>query len=282
MANTLLGARVIDAGGAMRLLESSLALDQFFARLYPSQAGALILDYDGTLAPFCKDRSKAFPYPGVSEAIFAIMEKGCTRVAIVSGRPVEEVIPLLGIFPFPEIWALNGLQHFTSDGECKSVLLSDPDEETLYRAEVWLDHEGLRHLAEIKPGGIAVHWRGLTEQDAQIARQRVRRGWERLVVNGRTALRDFDCGIEICLNGQNKADIVRAFVQELEPGLPLAYLGDDSSDEDAFASLKESNQALTVFVGEQWRDTNAKAWIKPPEELLDFFQRWVDCCGCAI
>jgi trehalose-phosphatase len=282
MANILLGTRLIDAGGVMQLLESSLALDQFFARLDASQTGALILDYDGTLAPFCTDRSKAFPYPGVSEALLAIMQKGRTRIAIVSGRPVEEIIPLLGIFPFPEIWALDGLQHLTSDGECRTVLLSDFDTEILFRAEACLDHDGLRHLAEIKTGSIAVHVRGLTEENAEIAYQRVRRGWERLAASGRTDLLEFDCGIEIRLKGRNKADIVRTFLQGLEPGVPLAYLGDDRSDEDAFTILREVSQALTVLVREQWRDTHAKAWIKPPEELLDFFQRWIDCCGYAI
>ena len=103
----------------MQVLESNLALHQFFDQLDASQTGALVLDYDGTLAPFCKDRLNAFPYPGVSQALFRIMRTGSTRIAIVSGRPVEEVIPLLGIFPIPEIWALDGLQRLWPDGTCR-------------------------------------------------------------------------------------------------------------------------------------------------------------------
>jgi trehalose-6-phosphatase len=68
---------------------------------------------------------------------------------------------------------------------------------------------------------------------------------------------------------------------ELEAGIPIACLGDDRTDEDAFRALRDCSQAITVLVRPEWRETEAKAWIKPPLELLDFFDRWVDCCGGA-
>jgi trehalose 6-phosphate phosphatase len=265
--------------GAMQILETSRVLDQFFGRLDGSQTGALVLDYDGTLAPFCTDRRSAFPYPGVSRALFTIMRDGCTRVNIITGRPVEEIIPLLGIFPFPEIWALHGLQHLTPDGECRTYPLSNPDLRILAEAETWLDYEGLRHLAEFKTGSIAVHWRALPEQDAVVVAERVRQAWGSLATKSRMALLEFDGGIELRPDWPNKAEAVRTIQQELEPGVPVAYLGDDRTDEEAFYVLKDSSQALTVLVRPEYQETNAKAWIKPPKELLEFLERWTDCCG---
>lgn len=263
----------------MQVLESNLALDQFFGRLDGSQTGALVLDYDGTLAPFCKDRLNAFPYPGISQALFRLMRTGGTRIAIVSGRPVEEVIPLLGVFPIPEIWGLDGLQRLWPDGTCRTYPLSDSDQMILAEASSWLDHQELRHLAEFKTGSITVHWRGLKATDAERIADRVRKGWARLARVSQMALLDFDGGIEIRPNRPNKTDVVLTIQAELGPALPFAYLGDDHVDEYAFGVLRDCRQALTLLVRDEWRETNAKAWIKPPGELLEFLQRWIDCCG---
>ncbi len=263
----------------MQTVETNLALERFFAKLDGCHCGALVLDYDGTLAPFAKDRLCAFPYPGVSQALFRIMRSGLTRVVIVSGRPASELVPLLGIFPCPEVWGLHGLERLLPDGDCRTSPLSEPDLQILAEARAWLESQGLRHLAEFKTGSIAVHWRGLSSRDAADIAEQVRKGWERLAANSRMTLLDFDGGIEIRLNGRNKGHAVRTILEELDPGVPVAYLGDDRTDEDAFAALRESPQALTVLVRPEWRETEAETWIKPPHELLEFLNCWLNCCG---
>ena len=57
------------------------------------------------------------------------------------------------------------------------------------------------------------------------------------------------------------------------PGTVAAYLGDDLTDEDAFRALPEG--ALGVLVREELRPTDAGAWVRPPEGLLDFLDRWL-------
>ena len=54
-----------------------------------------MLDYDGTLAPFVVDRTLALPYPEVPPLIVRIMAQG-TRVVLISGRPVRELLLLSG------------------------------------------------------------------------------------------------------------------------------------------------------------------------------------------
>lgn len=265
----------------MQILETNLAMETFFGKLAACHSGALVLDYDGTLAPFTQDRRCAFPYPGVSQALLRIMKGGYTRVVIVTGRPASELIPLLGVFPFPEIWGLHGLERMRPDGDCRTYQLADSDLRILAEAGAWLDYQGLRHLAEFKTGSIAVHWRGFSPQDAAATAEKVRKGWSRLVADGRMTLLDFDGGIELRPNGRNKAHAVLSVMEELDPGSPLAYLGDDQTDEDAFSALKYSPRALTILVRPAWRETKAEAWIKPPQELLEFLQRWLISCGGA-
>ena len=47
----------------MKVLERQLAYSPFLERLRSATSRVLLLDYDGTLAPFSVDRSLALPYP---------------------------------------------------------------------------------------------------------------------------------------------------------------------------------------------------------------------------
>lgn len=71
----------------------------FFREVARARRSALLLDYDGTLAPFELDRNQAVPYPGVTELLQDIMDTGRTRVVIISGRRAQELGPLLRLSP---------------------------------------------------------------------------------------------------------------------------------------------------------------------------------------
>jgi trehalose 6-phosphate phosphatase len=60
----------------------------------------------------------------------------------------------------------------------------------------------------------------------------------------------------------------------MEPDTPAAYLGDDATDERAFRAI--SGRGLSVLVRPSWRQTAAELWLRPPEELLDFLNRWLE------
>jgi trehalose-6-phosphatase len=52
----------------------------------------------------------------------------------------------------------------------------------------------------------------------------------------------------------------------------IAYLGDDLTDEDAFAAVKP--RGLAVLVRPELRETEADVWLQPPRELVAFLKRW--------
>ena len=63
----------------MKVLERQITYAPFLERLRSAPARVLLLDYDGTLAPFCVDRTLAFPYPEVPPLIVRIMRTGYSR-----------------------------------------------------------------------------------------------------------------------------------------------------------------------------------------------------------
>ena len=50
----------------MQALDPGFDIEHFFAGLAAATARALLLDYDGTLAPFRVERVQALPYLGVN------------------------------------------------------------------------------------------------------------------------------------------------------------------------------------------------------------------------
>ena len=251
-------------------------LEPFFLSLAQSSESALLLDYDGTLAPFQTQRDQAFPYPGVALLLQEIVRDACSRVLVISGREVTDLLPLLDIHPRPEIWGIHGLQRLRSDGTTEMPLLDTQTLHGLSDAEHWLSYKHLRHRAEFKPGGIAIHWRGLSALDAADLRARVLLGWRPIVAENGLDLLEFDGGIEIRAFKANKGDAVRFFLDGISPNAPVAYLGDDTTDEQAFHAM--GDRGITVLVRPEWRETSARFWLRPPGELIDFLQWWLDCC----
>ena len=56
--------------------------------------------------------------------------------------------------------------------------------------------------------------------------------------------------------------------------IPVAYLGDDLTDESAFQAL--NGHGLSVLVRSEFRETSARVWLRPPVELMAFLQRWLN------
>ncbi len=247
--------------------------EQFLGHLAQVREAVLMLDYDGTLAPFTTQRERAFPYPGVSRLLREIMTVGSTRVVLVTGRPAAEVLCLLGIKPYPEVWGLHGLQRVKPSGSSELVVADAESKKTLAEAREWLESIELRSLGEVKPGSIAFHWRGLDEEAASEMRKKVLLRWMPLSFRRNMTLLPFDGGLELRLGLRSKADAVRTVVAEMGQEAAIAYLGDDQTDEEAFAALRP--RGLAVLTRPEWRPTAADFWITAPRGLFEFLSQWL-------
>jgi len=245
----------------------------FLQTIAQAAQAVLLLDYDGTLAPFRANRHQAFPYPGVTLVLQEILRNRRTRVIIVSGRDAMELPRLLNIHPRPEVWGIHGLQRMNADGSTEMPHLDVRTLDGLSDADRWLGYQRLRHTAEFKAGSIAVHWRELSENDAEELRARVLLGWRPIAEISGLDILEFDGGVEIRTGAADKGDAVQALLSETHPDTPVAYLGDDSTDEAAFNVMQ--GRGLTALVRSSWRPTAAQLWFKPPDELLEFLGLWL-------
>jgi trehalose 6-phosphate phosphatase len=262
----------------MQALNSQFDIEDFFARVRTAPARLLMLDYDGTLAPFHMDPAQAVPYPGVTPLLDAIMDAGRTRLVIVSGRWTKDLIPLLGLKRLPELWGSHGWERLHTNGEYVTPRIRPRAVELLVAADDWIaELETLGARTERKPASVAFHWRGLPNAQIAEIRNKLFEKWMELARADELAWHDFDGGIELRIAGQDKGDVVRTVAAETAPDAVLAYLGDDLTDEDAFKAMPEHGAA--ILVRPQFRPTAADLWIRPPEELLEFLTRWHEAAG---
>src|SRR5262245_19093198 len=140
-------------------------LHYFFRELSAARSRALVLDYDGTLAPFCRNRHNATPYPGVPDLLRRIMHCCDTRLVIVSGRAAHEVPPLLGLRPAPEVWGTNGVEKIHYGGLYEELPVDEDALQVLAQAETRLEAAGLGRYIEVKLAAVALHWRGLSSAE---------------------------------------------------------------------------------------------------------------------
>ena len=257
---------------AFRILQSKADPQGFFRDLRRSDNRLLLLDYDGTLAPFTPERDRAFPYPGIRALLTRLLADGRNRVVVISGRAISDLIPLLGIDPLPEIWGSHGWEHRMADGTYRAPDFPDGLTE-LFEAEwQWMREHLPRPQRERKPASVAVHWRGVSDEARQRIRVAAEKRWAAFEDMDLLDLHAFDGGLELRAAGKTKGDAVHALLDDIPASTPVAYLGDDKTDEDAFAALE--GRGLRVLVRRKPRTTHADIHIVPPAELLSFLTQW--------
>ncbi|MCK4606985.1 MAG: trehalose-phosphatase [candidate division Zixibacteria bacterium] len=256
----------------MKLLNKDLDLEAFFQRVHTASERILMLDYDGTLAPFRPERDQAVPYPGVRERLTRILSAGSTRLVIVSGRAVSDLTPLLRLDALPEIWGSHGAEQLMPDGRYHSASSEKRPAEGLDAAYWWAREQGLLETTERKPVGIAFHWRGKAADEIDSIRTAISDRWRDSAADFGLVLREFDGGLELRVEGITKGEAVRRIAGGSISNSAVAYLGDDETDEDAFRALPE--HGLAVLVRSELRESAADVWLQPPAEMLAFLDRW--------
>ena len=249
-------------------------LDEFFEKLRSAPHRYLLVDYDGTLAPFNIDLNKAFPYLGVRERLDAIMDDPRNHVVIISGRWTRDLLPLLALRRQPELWGSYGWEQIKPDGEYSIERFDEAALQALAEVDNWseaITERGGR--CEQKPGCLAVHWRGLAQKQKQALQRYIEERWQEQSPHPGLGWHEFDGGIELRIFGRTKGSVIERILGEMPEDAIAAFLGDDISDEDAFHALH--GHGLTVIVRSCYRETSAEVWLRPPGGLLAFLDRWL-------
>lgn len=114
--------KVFGAHGVVPTIDKKIV--DFLQGISRARSRVLMLDYDGTLAPFCIDPDRATPYAQIPELLVSLRRDTDTKLMIVAGRPAHSAARLLGIAGI-EIWGCHGLERLSPDGTLQTPEL-DP------------------------------------------------------------------------------------------------------------------------------------------------------------
>lgn len=259
--------------------DASNALQTFFTTFRPGVKPLLLLDYDGTLAPFRVDRLRARPYTGVRESIARILHQGQTRLVVITGRPAREITVLLRgnppVVDQPiEVWGLHGAERIYPDGHRDLEQAPPATQRRLDELREYLRHSNLGGEFEDKPNAAVMHWRGASPRTAKFIEARTRELFEPISKMDGLMLLEFEGGLELRV-GRDKGGAVDTLIAEASPGTPVAYVGDDITDEAAFLALKRvTGPHLSILMRAEPRDSAADIWMHPPSGIRVFLKRW--------
>ena len=231
---------------------------------------AVFLDYDGTLTPIVSQPESAFLSGSMREALRGMAAR--TPVAILSGRDLDDVRQRVDIDGI--IYAgSHGFDIAGPRGLCRQAATEfspslDLAEKQLHKA---LDRiPGAR--IERKHFSIAAHYRNVKENNVSAVRQAVAE-----VVARHRDLRRID-GKKVCeLLPDIDWDKGKAVLWLLEAlgfergNVRPVYIGDDSTDEDAFRALEPCG--VGIIVAEQSQRTVARYMLKDPGEVELFLRK---------
>ena len=233
----------------------------------------LMLDYDGTLAPFHVDRFAAVLYPGVAERLATLSGLSRVRLVLISGRPARELRGLLPAGTRVEIWGSHGWEQLKSDGSYRLFPLDPMQRAALEQVAREMTALGFSEALEVKPSSLAIHWRSVAPAAQEQIRSSIESVFNRIAQPGGLRLLPFDGGLELRSTDRTKGTAVEQILAQEPAAVPVAYLGDDLTDEDAFAAL--GDRGFSILVRTEVRASCARFWLRPPKELLGLLDEWI-------
>ena len=206
----------------------------------------LALDFDGVCAPLVDDPARSRMLPGTRAALLALASTGC-RVALVSGRSLESLLAAAEPEPGWLVVGGHGAEVGWSGPGRPGGL---PEAETALLARLTADVEALvadapGRRVEHKPTAVVLHTRlaaadvGARVTGAVLAGPAARAG-----VHVR---RGHDV-VELAVVVADKGTALQALRGQVGARAVL-YVGDDVTDEDAFAVLDPGAGDVGVKVG---------------------------------
>lgn len=238
----------------------------------------LFLDYDGTLSPIADTPTKAMITGKTKDLLFKLSNIPNCKVAIISGRALNDISKRIGLKDIvyagnhgfeikgPKIKFKNPISHRYRKilEQIKTKLNTNL---SLYKG-VFIEDKGYC---------LTLHYRLADEKDAP-------------AIEGEfyasTFLHEFKNDIKIRTGKKaleirppipwNKGRValwllsrqLSAMRSKKMKVLPI-YIGDDTTDEDAFESLKY--KGMTIFVGEP-KKTSARFYLKDTKEVARFLE----------
>ena len=226
----------------------------------------VFLDYDGTLTPIVATPDLAIISDDMRAAVSELSKK--VKVAIVSGRATDDVrskVKIDGIF----YAGSHGFEINYPSGEVKineeaKKIRPIIDEVHQKLSEKVKDIKGA--LIENVKYTVSAHYRLVSDEDFLRFEKEVDDVLSQYPMLRKTSGKKvFEIRPKINWHKGKAVDWILSIFEKEEKNILPVYLGDDTTDEDAFRALKD--EGFGILVATASRPTEAEYMIKDPDEV---------------
>jgi trehalose-phosphatase len=259
------------------------AQEEVGARIRVAPRCLLCLDFDGTLAEFVGNPDEARLPPQTELALRALAGRDGLSLAVVSGRDRSDLQRHIGIPGL--IYAGNHGLDISGPGFAfvEPAAASRVAELHELAGELTARLQGIEGaIVEDKGLTLSIHYRMVAEPAVEEVRRLVHAALAGtnhpfVLVAGEKV---YEIRPRVSWTKASAVAWIRERLGKPDP-LPI-YVGDDATDEDAFAALREDGISVKVRTG---GETAANYSLDGPVEVRKFLQ-WLDdvlrqCNGCA-
>ena len=232
----------------------------------PRSAWAYFFDIDGTLSVLAPTPDRARLAPLVRERLAALSTRCGGAVAVISGRTLTDIDAICAGLTLPAA-GQHGAERRTADGRVVRIPVPRSQLDRALPALTRLVARNPQLLLEDKGHSLALHYRavpamaGVSHRTMQQLQRQL--GGDLVVQRGKRV-------VELLPAGVDKGRAIRAFLAESPfSGRRPVFVGDDVSDEPAFASINAID-GLSVKVGE---GASCARWRLPG---VDAVRRWLE------
>lgn len=232
----------------------------------------LFLDYDGTLSPIVETPDKALISDEIRSLIIKLKE--LVSIAVISGRMLKDVKDRVGIDDIvyagnhgAEIW--DGKREIITQGAAENRRLLEDIQSKLKKELSPID--GV--LLEDKGITASLHYRNVNANQVG----KIFSILDKIAKEYKNNFR-FTTGKKVFeirpVTIWNKGDAVSWIMTNLGNGKMPIYIGDDTTDEDAFMAIK--GKGISICIG---RNSKADYYLKEQQEVEIFLRKLVELLG---
>jgi trehalose-phosphatase len=262
------------------------AWEKFAKSLANAKRILLMCDFDGTLAPIAESPDLAVLPEDSRITLQGLAAQRRVTLGIISGRALPDLKKLVGV---------NGIIYAGNHG----LEIEGPDLNFVFpltneiKSFFQIIHQMLVKAMSVTRGVIvenkgmtlSVHYRQVEEGHVS----EVKSAFEHVVggaqAMGKVKITTGKKVLEVRpAVDWNKGHVVKLIMETYgkynKSGnvIPI-YLGDDRTDEDAFAEIIKYNGGISVFVGNEQSETDARYYLNSPVEVIRFFKTLLDIEG---
>ena len=255
--------------------KAKLLNDYIIEKMNGEFAGAkkrcILLDYDGTLAPFEKLPSLAIPGDEVLNLLVELSADAKNEVIVISGRDSDSLQKWMGHLPLTLVAEHGAFIKYKNEPWKQQVLQSNKWKEEVKRLLQTFVIRCAESFIEEKQNTLAWHYRNTDSDLGFVQSRELHNRLLQLTNNTELQVIDGNRVIEVRFTGIDKGATALKILQRFSPDF-IFCLGDDTTDEDMFRILRD--KGYTVKVGDG--DTAAQYTLNSQTDVLPLLRKFLE------